>query len=176
MTDKIKNSFLQYLINLELSKASLKFYKSDIKHFASWLIFKCKALGASPENLTDVIPFISKNTAEEYKNYLTHNKIPVKTINRRFSVLRHFGRFLKSTNILDYNFTKDLKNIQTSKPISPFEGYSNQFASSLKSDKASPLTIKNYLSDVNQFLYWTGKIEQRQLSHITSKDIKRYIV
>ncbi|HJX45979.1 MAG TPA: site-specific integrase, partial [Patescibacteria group bacterium] len=92
--DKITEKFNAYLQGLNLSKKTLINYLSDLNHFKVWLIAKILNLGSSAENLTECVPFINKNLADEYKTYLINQNTPEKTINRRLSTLRRFDKFL----------------------------------------------------------------------------------
>lgn len=153
--DSIKQNFSEYLINLGLSPKSHKNYKSDLSHFSGWIILKVRSFGSYIESLTEAVPFLSKEIAAEYKNFMIENAIPVKTINRRLSTLRHLSKFLLFSQNLDHNFMEGIENIsQTVKRklsqgpiIDDFRGY-------LEGQKVSGSTIKNYVSDVGQFLTW----------------------
>ncbi|MEK7188778.1 MAG: site-specific integrase [Patescibacteria group bacterium] len=149
----LKKSFINYLINQGLSVKSLKNYKSDYSLFSAWLIFKVKSVGSLVEKTYECIPFVSKSTANEYKKFLLSNNIPSKTLNRRLSTLRHLGRFLFHSEKLSYDFASDLKNIPLSQdadllPLVPL------FKDHLIKSKVSHNTIKNYLSDIKQFISW----------------------
>jgi len=80
------------------------------------------------------------------------------------------------TNFFLFNFTKDLKNVSRAVTLPPFQRALNEFAAYLEFIKVSPLTVKNYLSDINQFLKWVEKNGKKELTEITSKDIKRYLI
>ncbi|MEK7470837.1 MAG: site-specific integrase, partial [Patescibacteria group bacterium] len=83
------------------------------------------------------------------------NRVPVATINRRLSTLRHFGRFLTSYQTLDFNFMEGIENATSvKKPQANAISIINEFRAHLEAEKSSPNTIKNYLSDVRQFLSW----------------------
>jgi len=141
-------NFLKYLISLGLSSKSLKNYKSDVNHFSVWLIQKIRGLGASIESFPETIPFLKPETADEYKKFLMKNNVPVQTVNRRLSTLRHLSRFLVSSEIINFDFMKDKTNITQGKN----NGFDivNDFAKFLESEKVSENTSKNYLSDIRQ--------------------------
>ena len=156
----IKKKFETYLTEeIGISPKSLKFYRSDLSHFTGWILLKARNWGALAEGLDDILPYLSKKLAQEYKNFLVQNKIANKTINRRLSTLRHFGRFLQGIQTIDYNFTEEISNIPSSGEISlPSKDFSQSIAGSFKnhlqSEKVSHNTIKNYLSDIRQFVSW----------------------
>lgn len=153
--DLVKNEFIKYLDSCGLSPKSHKNYRSDLSHFTSWLILKVRSFGAFIESLTEGVPFISFATANEYKKYMIENKFPAKTINRRLSTLRHLSRFLLSSQNVEADFMKDVENISGANKAkvsaTPLVG---EFRSYLESEKVSKNTIKNYLSDINQFMSW----------------------
>jgi len=153
-TTNIRKVFKDYLGSQDISKISIKNYISDINHFSSWFIFKIKTWGASPETLSETIPFITKGTASKYKSFLIKKNISSKTINRRLSTLRHFGRFLYSIESLDYNFAKNIKNTKSTDKKSKIGSLISQFEQHLINEKVSRNTVKSYLSDTRQFLNW----------------------
>lgn len=141
-------NFLKYLVGLGLSSKSLKNYKSDVNHFAFWFIQKIKSLGAAIESFPETIPFLKPETADEYKKFLTKNNVPVKTVNRRLSTLRHLSQFLISEQILNFDFMKGKTNMTYGKS----NGFDivDDFAKFLEKEKVSESTRKNYLSDIRQ--------------------------
>jgi site-specific recombinase XerD len=154
-TDNTKNSFLKYLENLGISPKTHKNYKSDLAHFNGWLILKVRSFGSYIETLSEAVPFLNTRLSYEYKSFLIENKIPPKTINRRLSTLRHLSRFLLFIQALDRDFMKGIENINEAGNIK-FEASSlvEDFRAHLEAEKISQNTIKNYLSDVRQFLNW----------------------
>jgi len=149
------NEFLTYLSALNISVKSLKNYKSDVTHFTAWIILKVRSYGAFIENLTEAIPFLNKNLVWEYKTYLLENSTPDKTINRRLSTLRHLAKHLLVSQIVNFDFMEGVENItQTKKFVFAGNSLVDGFKSHLTAKKASRNTIKNYISDVRQFLSW----------------------
>lgn len=161
--DSIKKEFFKYLNNLGISAKSHKNYRSDISHFSNWLVDKVKSFGSTAENLTDTIPFLSHDLAVEYKNEISKSA-SIKTANRRLSTLRHLSRFLTSTQVIDTDFMTGIENIIEFKPekTSSEHPLVGKFGSYLEAEKISPNTIKNYLSDIRQFLVWLESNHQIQ--------------
>lgn len=155
----IKKDFLNYLLSKGISKKTLKFYKSDISHFESWLILKLRSYGNFATSLDDSLPFINLTTAREYQAYLVKNNIPISTANRRLSALRNFSYFLFEKNYLNFDFAKDLENIKLEKKEDE-EKLLELFESKLRSEKNSPNTIKNYIADVRKFLIWFKSVQK----------------
>lgn len=149
------DEFLTYLSALNISPKSLKNYKSDVSHFTGWIILKVRSYGAYIDNLTEAVPFLNKNLIWQYKAYLIENSIPGKTINRRLSTLRHLAKHLLASQILDFDFMEGIENItQTKKPTFSAQPLISSFKTHLEAEKASKNTVKNYMSDVRQFLTW----------------------
>ena len=159
--DSIKKSFANYLSSLGISPKSHKNYRSDLNHFGEWVILKIRSFGSYPETLSDAIPFLSTKLVTEYKSFLSENKTPVKTINRRLSTLRHLARFLQSEELIDNNFMDGVENVNlTGSRFVSFQPLIGDYKAFLEAKKASKSTIKNYTSDVRQFLSWLEANQQ----------------
>jgi len=147
LIDSTKKNFFNYLTSLGISQKSHKNYRSDISHFHAWLTTRVKSIGSFCETLGEAIPFLNSSVAFEYVSQLVNTGVPAKTINRRLSTLRHLSRFLTSTQLLNFDFMAGIENITSVSVV-------NEFRAHLEGQKASPNTIKNYLSDIRQFLTW----------------------
>lgn len=161
----LSQSFKFYLSSDNLSSLSRKNYLSDFNHFFSWLIpfFKQKGLDLSGSFDPSLFKNLSFETINEYKNFLLDNKIPDSTINRRLSTLRKFAKFCLDQKIVETDFSENLSNISRSKkPISDslpnFEEVLERYSKRLFSEKNSPVTVKNYLLDTKNFLFWLSQI------------------
>jgi len=162
--DLIKKEFGKYLESLGVSPKSHKNYRSDLSYFLSWTILKVRSFGAYVESLTEVVPFLNSGIANEYKNYMVVNNIPVKTINRRLSTLRHLSRFLHSSDNIDADFMENIENVSEAKTQSPTATpIVDDFRSYLEAQKVSKNTIKNYVSDIQQFLRWAETANNQEL-------------
>jgi site-specific recombinase XerD len=158
-SDIVRENFVSYLKSRGLSLASHKNYKSDLVHFMGWVILKIRSIGAYVESLTEIVPFLNSGTGSEYKSYMIGNHIPVKTINRRLSTLRHLSHFLFSSDHLEADFMKNVENVSGSigqkSAVNPIV---NDFQIYLEAQKISKNTIKNYISDIHQFLRWVESV------------------
>ena len=152
----LQNQFEKYLASLGISVKSLKNYKSDISHFLGWAVLKAKTFGSYAEELSDLIPFLSTKMSVEYRDFMTANSMPPKTINRRLSTLRHLAKFLINSQITDFNFMDGIQNLSDAQKKGSLSYHSiiSQFSSHLEAENVSKSTIKNYVSDVRQFLIW----------------------
>ena len=150
---KLTKDFFEYLESLDVSKKTLKNYRSDISHFSGWLFLRLRHWGVIAEELTDTFPFLNPKLASEYKKFLIENKTAEKTVNRRLSTLRHLARFLTASQILDFNFMDGTTNISTL-PEPRIHPLISRFETYLEEEKVSHNTVKNYLSDIKQFISW----------------------
>lgn len=155
------NSFENYLINsIKISKKSLKHYRSDLSHFIGWVFLKIKTLGILADDFNQAIPFLSSDLLNEYKSFLTSNKVAFKTINRRLSTLRHFSKYLVLNDLLHFDFMDNISNIKKNETNSIHDHLVTDFSSFLKSQKVSQSTSKNYIADINQFISWINNHKQ----------------
>ena len=159
---KLSSEFEKYLLEeANISKKSLKFYRSDLKHFSCWLIFQLKSQGSLARSFSETVPFISPILGGNYKEFLILNNSPKRTINRRLSTLRHLAKFFQFSGSLDFNFMSNVENmtstsnLQSAKPA--LHPAIRDFEAHLRHQKLSQNTIKNYLNDIKQFMAWLEK-------------------
>ena len=139
----------------KISGTTLRNYRADLAHFLGWAALHLQSHGVKVEGHDSVLPYFSSQLTANYKGYHIENKIPQGTTNRRLSTLRNFAKFLLHEGLLSQNPTNLVTNIQkTHSPEDEIENLVDSFAKHLKQDGASPVTTKNYVSDVRQFLYW----------------------
>ena len=157
--DQIIKEFLNDLKLSGLSQNSIRFYKSDISSFISWLKLEIRKTGILTDSFKDILPFIKSSFGENYKKDLILKNIPRVTINRKLSVIRKFSNFLQSKEFLSFNFANNLQNISAaaSKKTVVFHAVMEDFRKHLEKTKASKNTIKNYLADVRHFLAWVNQ-------------------
>jgi len=147
---------------LNISPRSLRNYRSDFLHFFAWSILRLKNFGSYIEDLSELVPFLSHQFASEYKAYMTENSMPVKSVNRRLSTLRHLSKFLLAEGLTEYDFTATVENIGSVQKNQPLlASLVDDFSSHLESENVSKNTIKNYQSDIRQFLSWLEKNHAR---------------
>lgn len=154
--DQIIESFLKDLKASGLSLNSIRFYKSDIFSFVSWIKKELRNTGIFVDTFSDILPFVKTSFAESYKKYLQSSHSPSQTINRKLSAIRKFSLFLYSQEILPLDFAKNLQNIPGLKRNNNTRlgSITESFKKHLEENKASKNTIKNYLADINHFLNW----------------------
>lgn len=136
------------------SQVTVKNYLTDLRHFIKWF-----------ESEYDK-PFdpllIDKQILDAYwQAYLspTDNSIPLSasTLERHLSSLRKFFQFLKTERYINQSpFQKQTNNVLKNQD----KWLTKEFKNSLILDKASRLTIKNYIIDLKQFISWIEKVTQ----------------
>lgn len=146
--------FSIYLRSKKLSSVSIKNYLSDVRQFLN------------KYSINDFIPVM----LNDYRTSLIKKKIPLPTINRHLSSLRAFGRFLKEERLMMANPASNLLNIQENQGYAVSLGWVKDFRKSLVREKLTPVTIKNYLSDVEQFLHWLKLVSKSK----RLEDVKGY--
>jgi site-specific recombinase XerD len=121
-----------------LSKVSVKNYVSDIRKFLEYV--ETNHAGATTADL-------NHDLVESYKNFLLSKSTPIKTINRYISSLRRFGAFLEK----NFGIQNPVFGIQSIQPKITLTDLKNIYSSYLKDQNKSESTIKNYISDLDQF-------------------------
>jgi site-specific recombinase XerD len=158
---EIEEKFQSFLTTKSLSNKTIVNYRSDVKHFIDWINANYLTANNSVINATTFFAFITPEIISAYQKTQTENT-PASTINRRLSSVRLLFAWATETGLITVNPTLTIRNADI--PISPtsqtIEGLLGAFERSLKQDGASESTIKNYVSDVQQFLNWT--IQQPQ--------------
>lgn len=161
----LPNQFRNYLKNQGVSPITVKNYLSDFNHFWSWLILtlKAKSVVFDEDNPQTIANQVSSQIINRYKSFLLKNKAPISTVNRRLSTLRQFGKFCLSQTWIKANPAEKVPNVSLSdlpsrqedpQPVIQKEKILAEFKKDLGKEKVSPITIKNYLSDLRHFLAW----------------------
>lgn len=140
-----------------LSQSSIKNYVSDIKHFLTWLNKFTGQKTIKPIH-------INSKTCQAYKDFL-HQNTPPATANRRLSSLRRFTAFLTITKLAPNDPGQDLTNLSAT----TLDSLLTEFQTFLISQELAPSTIKNYLSDVRNYLLWTRKNIETTDSNLSSR-------
>ncbi|HSW89165.1 MAG TPA: site-specific integrase, partial [Candidatus Saccharimonadales bacterium] len=151
---KLLEEFKNYLFSLpagrqdkrKFSQATVKNYLADIRHFILWF-----------EEQYHVVFQASLINAEHWKQFKVnkHNLLSTASLERHLSSLRKFFQFLLATNQIQEN-PFDI-NIIKAEQIERDPWMIKNFKENLKKDKVSKITIKNYASDIQQFLTWIEK-------------------
>jgi site-specific recombinase XerD len=140
----LKNTLATYLRQeKELSKTTIKNYLVDLDRFIGYL---------KDQNGTDFLK-IDNSKIENYKSYLLSTDLAKSTIKRRLSTVRSFCQMGVKKGWFKANYAQDVTNPQTT---SETEKILDKFRSWLKAEGASKSTIKNYVSDVRNYLRETN--------------------
>lgn len=136
------------------SKATVKNYAADIRHFIQWF-----------EEQYNVVFQATLINAEHWKQFKKHkeNLLSPTSLERHLSSLRKFFQFLLATNIIKNN-PFDLNQIKIEQ-IERDPWMMRNFKEHLKKNKASKVTIKNYASDIQQFLTWIEQHKNQEIEN-----------
>lgn len=170
------DSFRKWLIAEKISKgkkpskATLKNYVSDLKHFLGWSILKVKSQKLEVKSqeievrnqklkdsqIPELINLFNQSFIEEYKQYLVSNNIPLNTVNRRLSTLRKFFSFCIDQGWIKENPAKKVKNAVSSIKYQVSSRKIDEFKEYLISKKKIPKEqVSKILQDVKEFLLIT---------------------
>ena len=147
----LPEKFRTYLKTQGLSSVTIKNYVADINHFLDWLYQTTHVHHRVAGK--NIFGLFTIETLKEYKTDLADENTPPTTINRRLSALRRFGQFGLQIGGLNQNPVLKIKNV-VSETKTPKQNLLAKFQKSLEKEEISPLTIKNYLSDLRHFLTW----------------------
>jgi site-specific recombinase XerD len=155
--------FKNFLYAEKISKGSVRSYLSDIRFFLCWFETFLKENHLLTIDFLQSLSLITPKVLESYKASLLTQQTPLSTINRRFSSLRKFGNFCQSQGLLIYpeqdrgmSPFDALRNIsEDDKKLSEQRYRLKEFRLYLWQNQASQSTIKNYLSDIRQFIQWS---------------------
>lgn len=153
--------FQNYLLNSGSSELTVKNYTSDIRRFIRFFETKY-SLGFQPERVT-------WKMLKDYRALLA-SEIGLRSVERHMSSLRKFFQFLEMQGqIKETPFS--LSNEPTEESLDSAAGF-RQFKDYLYSAKSSDLTIKNYIIDVRQFLFWLSLTEDQSAEReLTPKEV-----
>lgn len=112
-------TFEDFLVRDDASEKTRKNYKSDLRHFLTWLQNSSEA--ASRESIAsekELLSLVSAERLENYKQTQLLSQVPAATINRRLSALRIFFRFANLQGWVMEDPTRRILNIPKAKPPS----------------------------------------------------------
>jgi site-specific recombinase XerD len=147
--------FKEYLTSEKISKGSIRSYLSDTRFFFAWLtdfLMVNKVIRKTNLSPPTLLGQINERLLETFKDSQL-NSAPTTTINRRLSSLRRFGAFLEASS-LQMNPFDTLSNVKEETEADKDPHRLEEFRLELWKKGLSKTTIKNYLSDVKQFIGW----------------------
>jgi len=155
----LENSFKIYLSKVrKVNPRTIKNYLSDFRHFWQWL--KLKSLAKENQVLSPllIITKIDFSVLENYKKYLSANKIAKSTTKRRLATIRVFCQFCLNQHWITKNPALGLTNPTNTTPKEKeINDLISKFGAYLKSQGSSKNTVKNYTADVRQYLLARSK-------------------
>ena len=158
----IVKSFKNHLVSQKNppSGITIKNYLADIRRFLNWYS-QTFHRNFEPQELTH-------DTVSNYQSHIqtnTESSLPsARSAKRYISSLRKFATFLEDSGAIKLNpfsLTEPKKEI-----IDPF--FLKEFRNFLFTEHASKLTIKNYLTDVKQFITWIEQVISHEKQENTS--------
>ena len=173
---EIHEQFRTYLQNQkkQASKSTLKNYLADLSQFTRW--FQASfGQPFHPDHFTTQV-------IDAYKE--ASKGLSKQSLNRHMSTLRKFAQFLKLSRLQTVNpFDQIAASVQAQK-IKDDPWSLHNFKNYLYVYNSSPLTIKNYIMDVRQFLNWLLQVsgveqaweikEKNIFAKISSEVIEEY--
>jgi site-specific recombinase XerD len=159
---KLEAFFETVLINSGKSTKTKTNYKSDLNHFLNWISKLFVKLEIYPKNESDFLSYIQPETITAYINWQQKCFTPIATINRHLSSVRMFFRVANTSQIIKNNPTKFINNVKIITPNSQTKPSSmiGEFKISLLREGAAKSTIKNYSSDIADFIFWITNTNQ----------------
>src|SRR5882724_8654040 len=135
------------------SKITVKNYLTDVRKFIHWFEAYFK-MQFAPSHLTKAV--IETYTLELTRHKLNPEQIPAaRSVKRYLSSLKKFSTFLKNKDFIQQD---PFLRIINQKDAHKDEAHLKEFYNYLFLSHASPVTIKNYMMDVRQFIKWAQEV------------------
>lgn len=151
----LSSSFEIYLSeNRKVGKKTLRNYRADLRHFLLWCQSELLKEGLLLNNLEDLIPHLGYPLFSRYRSWHITTGADLSTANRRFSTLRSFGNYLYIRGLVPTNPSEHVDNIRKEVVANKNQEIIESFERHLKKSPISVVTLKNYISDIRQFLNW----------------------
>lgn len=150
-------SFRNFLVTEKAAYITQRSYLSDVRFFFNWFfsLSQNKPNSGSKFDLPALLKKIDAQVLSAYNFYLIESKIPLKSINRKYSALRKLGSFCLVQNFFSENVFENLKTLSDHPLFPEHKCHLGQFKDELLKRKLTKITIKNYLVDTKQFLDWS---------------------
>jgi site-specific recombinase XerD len=158
----LEHTFIDFLLKEGASLSTRNNYRTDVRHFLSWVKITIQKINSQvPDQLDPFFRHTTPELLENYKRSLLTNDIPVATINRRLCAIRMFFRCCHQQGFIDRNPAVTLQNVIPQRSIRDvIDDLVASFRADLAAEGASKVTVRNYCSDVRQFITWLGKEKQ----------------
>jgi len=166
--NELKN-FISSLEDTSISSATIRNYRSDIKQFLSFT------------NENEIDKAITDDNIAQFTDFQRNKGLMASSIKRKLASINQFSSWInhksENTHIAKTSIPKQNKTERmTHSEASPVTPQTNQHLSNyllaLKASDCSPSTLRNYRSDINQFIEFTG--ENRIVSLITKPQLDQF--
>jgi site-specific recombinase XerD len=153
---EIETKFNSFLNNQGVSDKTISNYCSDVRYFMDWVTTNNASMFSDVQSPSAFFSLITPELLSAFRDTQVTIGIPTSTINRRLSSIRMLFKWATDAGVTFTNPTQTLRNINTpiDVPAQTMEGMLGAFEQSLRLEGAADSTIKNYVSDVQQFLIW----------------------
>ncbi|MGI5828398.1 MAG: site-specific integrase, partial [Patescibacteria group bacterium] len=160
------NRFIQWLVSRGTTRQEILDAKQVAEEFYSWLI-----------TLSFGERTFSKDNFLKYRQYLLRQNLNQDGFNEKVKQLKLFGKFLPQSGLALGDPTTSLSFMSDDEAVTPApkESIFDEFSRYLRSEKLSPITIKNYLRDTEQFFAWFNQFEKGiEVNFLAPKIIQTY--
>lgn len=158
---RITNSYRAWLVSKSYSNSTIRNYLSDLYTYFD------SVGNNNPFDSQVISAFINKISANSnYRRYLAS--------------LSSFCQFALDQKLVDHNPLKKIRRSPASPPPPTTDALISQFATYLSAHHATPSTVKNYISDLRQYISWadnyklseTPRLDGAQSSEPSSNRVK----
>lgn len=159
MTSTLPQLFKLYLQVEGASPATVRNYFCDVNDFINWI---CKKNGITNKNEPKLIcQYINIDALRLFKNSLVDKDTNAKTIRRKLSSLKKLVKFAQSHGWIEESRQQSVQVLTAEEFIfgsnnlqSPVEVTIQNFRNYLTKQQISKISVKNYASDIRDFLNW----------------------
>ena len=153
---EIEKMFSDFLNKQCVSDKTISNYCSDVRHFLDWATTNNSQMFSGVKESAMFFSTVTPELLAAYRDSQMTAGIPTSTVNRRLSSIRMLFKAAIDMGITMTNPTQTLRNINNpvAEPDQTIEGMLGAFEQSLRHEGAANNTVKNYVSDVQQFLIW----------------------
>jgi site-specific recombinase XerD len=146
------NSFRSWLDNHHYSSSTVRNYLADIGKYLQFLDKTNDFEVTLPDQQVPIV--FSINNLNSYIAQLSTNT----NSQRYLASLNVFCQFAVDQNLITSNpiakIRKQAKKLSAPNSIDLLRHYRSEFALSLAKHQHSPITIKNYINDIDQYINW----------------------
>ncbi|MBI2029971.1 phage integrase SAM-like domain-containing protein [Candidatus Gottesmanbacteria bacterium] len=161
--DKLLTEYKIFLQESKVSDLSIKNYLVDARNFLGWFSLYLKTnknLYSTSDSL--MFSYLDSEIITKYRNFLSENGTPDKTVNRRLSGVRKLASFALSQGWILSNPAKMVQNLGSQNKKILIDRWKQELIQSyshhLQKQNLNKTTIKNYVSDAAGFLSFLNQV------------------